>query len=81
VRNLADEQTSVARAILQQLDHIPTVLILSQDSFYRRHTPEEIKLAFDNDLDLGEYEADSIWAQKADRQITLIQLTLLYLQR
>jgi len=50
---LANEQTSVARAILQQLDHIPTVLILSQDSFYRRHTPEEIKLAFDNDLDLG----------------------------
>jgi hypothetical protein len=54
VWGLADEQTSVARAILQQLDHIPTVLILSQDSFYRRHTPEEIKLAFDNDLDLGE---------------------------
>jgi uridine kinase len=43
----------VARAILSALDHIPTVLILSQDSFYRRHTPEEIKLAFDNDLDLG----------------------------
>jgi uridine kinase len=64
VRDLADEQTSVARAILQQLDHIPTVLILSQDSFYRRHTPEEIKLAFDNDLDLGESLANSIWAQK-----------------
>jgi uncharacterized membrane protein len=71
----------VARAILQQLDHIPTVLILSQDSFYRRHTPEEIKLAFDNDLDLGKYEADSNWAQKADRQITLIQSILLFLQR
>ena len=59
MRDVADEQTSVARAILQQLDHIPTVLILSQDSFYRRHTPEEIKLAFDNDLDLGEYSANS----------------------
>lgn len=47
------EQTSVARAILSALDHIPTVLILSQDAFYRKHTPEEIKLAFQNDLDLG----------------------------
>lgn len=46
-------QTSVARAILSALDHIPTVLILSQDAFYRKHTPEEIKLAFANDLDLG----------------------------
>lgn len=46
-------QTSVARAILAALDHIPTVLILSQDAFYRKHTPEEIKLAFANDLDLG----------------------------
>jgi uridine kinase len=64
VRDLADEQTSVARAILQQLDHIPTVLILSQDSFYRRHTPEEIKLAFDNDLDLGELLARSSGDQK-----------------
>lgn len=53
-------QTSVARAILSALDHIPTVLILSQDAFYRKHTPEEIKLAFASDLDLGQstvYEA------------------------
>lgn len=46
-------QTSVARAILSALDHIPTVLILSQDAFYRKHNEEEIKLAFQNDLDLG----------------------------
>ena len=58
----------MARAILQQLDHIPTVLILSQDSFYRRHTPEEIKLAFDNDLDLGKYAADSTWSKKLMRR-------------
>jgi hypothetical protein len=36
------------------LDHIPTVLILSQDAFYRWHNDEEIKRAFSNDLDLGE---------------------------
>jgi hypothetical protein len=36
------------------LDHIPTVLILSQDAFYRWHNDEEIKRAFSSDLDLGE---------------------------
>jgi uridine kinase len=49
-------QTSVAQAIIKALNHIPTVLILSQDSFYRAHTPEEVELAFNNDLDLGERE-------------------------
>lgn len=46
-------QTSVARAILSALNYIPTVLILSQDSFYNAHSPEEVELAFKNDLDLG----------------------------
>lgn len=33
------------------LDHVPNVLILSQDSFYRYHEQEEIDLAFANELD------------------------------
>ena len=49
----ANAQTSVARAILSALDYIPTVLILSQDAFYNYHSPEELELAFKNDLDLG----------------------------
>ncbi|WVN86166.1 uridine kinase [Cryptococcus depauperatus CBS 7841] len=48
----ASGKTSVARAILSALDWIPTVLILSQDSFYKAHTEEEIKLAFQNNFDL-----------------------------
>ena len=47
-------QTSVARAILSALNYVPTVLILSQDSFYNQHTPEEVESAFKNELDLGE---------------------------
>ncbi|TXT09214.1 hypothetical protein VHUM_02688 [Vanrija humicola] len=45
-------KTSVARAILQGLDHIPSVMILSQDSFYKYHTEEEIRLAFASELDV-----------------------------
>ncbi|WWD19289.1 uridine kinase [Kwoniella shandongensis] len=48
----ASGKTSVARAILSALNYVPTVLILSQDSFYNAHTDEEIELAFNNDLDL-----------------------------
>lgn len=29
------------------------MLILSQDAFYKYHTPEEIEQAFNNDLDFG----------------------------
>ncbi|ORY29672.1 uridine kinase family-domain-containing protein [Naematelia encephala] len=53
----ASGKTYVARAILSALDYIPTVLILSQDSFYKKHTPEEIVSAFDNDLDLDHPDA------------------------
>lgn len=28
-------------------------MILSQDSFYKYHTPEEIRLAFASELDVG----------------------------
>ena len=50
----ASGKTSVARAILSALGYVPTVLILSQDAFYRAHTPEEVEKAFNNDLDVGE---------------------------
>ncbi|KAL6307459.1 armadillo/beta-catenin/plakoglobin [Sparassis latifolia] len=42
---IREDQTHVARRIVQSLGSIPTVIILSQDSFYRRHTPEELALA------------------------------------
>ena len=44
----------MARSILSALNYIPTVLILSQDAFYNEHTPEELELAFRNELDVGE---------------------------
>lgn len=44
----------MARAICKGLNNIPTVLILSQDAFYKQHSPEEIKQAFNNDFDFGE---------------------------
>lgn len=53
----ASGKTSVAQSILEQLEHIPTVLILSQDSFYRKHTQEEIDLAFNSELDLDHPDA------------------------
>ena len=53
----ASGKTSVARAILSALGYIPTVLILSQDAFYRAHSAEELELAFKSDLDLGEFQA------------------------
>ncbi|ODN85473.1 uridine kinase [Cryptococcus wingfieldii CBS 7118] len=53
----ASGKTSVARAILSALDYIPTVLILSQDAFYYAHTPEQLELAFNNDLDLDHPDA------------------------
>ncbi|KAJ9121749.1 hypothetical protein QFC22_002370 [Naganishia vaughanmartiniae] len=53
----ASGKTSVAEAILKSLNNIPTVLVLSQDSFYRKHNEQEIKLAFQNDLDLDHPDA------------------------
>ncbi|KAJ7494764.1 armadillo/beta-catenin/plakoglobin [Mycena galericulata] len=38
-------KTHVARQIVRSLGSIPSVVILSQDSFYKRHTPEELTLA------------------------------------
>ncbi|KAI0833343.1 armadillo/beta-catenin/plakoglobin [Trametes gibbosa] len=47
----ASGKTHVARRIVQALGSIPTVVILSQDSFYRRHSPEDLELAFANRYD------------------------------
>ncbi|THH20741.1 hypothetical protein EW146_g696 [Bondarzewia mesenterica] len=44
-------KTHVARQIVRSLGSIPTVIIMSQDSFYKPHTPEEIKLAFASRFD------------------------------
>lgn len=38
-------KTHVARQIVRALGSIPSVVILSQDSFYKHHTPEELALA------------------------------------
>ncbi|KZW02743.1 uridine kinase [Exidia glandulosa HHB12029] len=44
-------KTTVARAIVEAMGSIPTVVIVSQDSFYKPHGPEELKLAFENKYD------------------------------
>jgi len=53
----ASGKTHVARRIVQSLGSIPTVIILSQDSFYKRHTPEEIELAFASRFDFDHPDA------------------------
>ncbi|KAK0480033.1 armadillo/beta-catenin/plakoglobin [Armillaria novae-zelandiae] len=41
----ASGKTHVARQIVRTLGNIPSIVIVSQDSFYKRHTPEELALA------------------------------------
>ncbi|KAI0710271.1 armadillo/beta-catenin/plakoglobin [Earliella scabrosa] len=53
----ASGKTHVARRIVQALGSIPTVVILSQDSFYRRHSPEDLALAFANRYDFDHPDA------------------------
>ncbi|OCH86072.1 armadillo/beta-catenin/plakoglobin [Obba rivulosa] len=53
----ASGKTHVARRIVQSLGSIPTVIILSQDSFYKRHTPEEIELAHASRFDFDHPDA------------------------
>ncbi|KZT29873.1 armadillo/beta-catenin/plakoglobin [Neolentinus lepideus HHB14362 ss-1] len=53
----ASGKTHVARQIVQSLGSIPTVVILSQDSFYKRHTPEEVALAMENKMDFDHPDA------------------------
>jgi uridine kinase len=45
-------KTHVARQIVRSLGSIPTVVIMSQDSFYMKLTPEKVALAFASRLDL-----------------------------
>ncbi|KAK7691089.1 hypothetical protein QCA50_006192 [Cerrena zonata] len=47
----ASGKTHVARQIVEKLGSIPTIIILSQDSFYKKHSPEEVKLAHANLID------------------------------
>ncbi|KAL0580943.1 Uridine kinase [Marasmius crinis-equi] len=47
----ASGKTHVARQIVKSLGNIPSVIILSQDSFYKKHSPEELKLAHANMFD------------------------------
>ncbi|KAI0264485.1 armadillo/beta-catenin/plakoglobin [Gloeopeniophorella convolvens] len=44
-------KTHVARQIVRALGSIPTVVIMSQDSFYKQHTPEQVALAFASRFD------------------------------
>ncbi|KAI6125082.1 armadillo beta-catenin plakoglobin [Pisolithus croceorrhizus] len=65
----ASGKTYVARQIVKSLGSTPTVLIMSQDSFYKRHTEEEIALAHANHFDFdhpGAIDMDMFAACLAD---------------
>lgn len=47
----ASGKTHVAHEIVRQLAAIPSVVIMSQDSFYKWNDPEQIALAFANEKD------------------------------
>ncbi|CCA69349.1 related to uridine kinase [Serendipita indica DSM 11827] len=47
----ASGKTHVAHEIVRQLGAIPSVVIMSQDSFYKWNSPEQIALAFANEKD------------------------------
>ncbi|KAJ1307658.1 hypothetical protein OPQ81_001751 [Rhizoctonia solani] len=53
----ASGKTHVAQEIVRSLDSIPSVIIMSQDSFYKEHTPEELELAFANQYDFDHPDA------------------------
>ncbi|KAF8134911.1 armadillo beta-catenin plakoglobin [Boletus edulis] len=53
----ASGKTHVARQIVKSLGSVPTVVILSQDSFYKYHTEEEIALAHANRFDFDHPDA------------------------
>jgi len=50
-------KTHVAREIIRNLGSVPTVMILSQDSFYKFHNEEELALAHANLLDFDHPDA------------------------
>ncbi|KAF8558142.1 armadillo beta-catenin plakoglobin [Imleria badia] len=53
----ASGKTHVARQIVKSLGSVPTIVILSQDSFYKYHTEEEIALAHANRFDFDHPDA------------------------
>lgn len=53
----ASGKTHVARQIVRSLGSVPTVVILSQDSFYKRHNAEEVALAHANRFDFDHPDA------------------------
>ncbi|KAF8523255.1 armadillo beta-catenin plakoglobin [Gautieria morchelliformis] len=50
-------QTYVAQQIVRSLGSIPTVIILSQDSFYKSHSSEDLERAFANQYDFDHPDA------------------------
>ncbi|KAI0734182.1 armadillo/beta-catenin/plakoglobin [Fomitopsis betulina] len=53
----ASGKTHVARRIVQALGSIPTVVIMSQDSFYKKHTEEQVRLANQSRFDFDHPDA------------------------
>ncbi|KAG9315184.1 uridine kinase family-domain-containing protein [Chiua virens] len=53
----ASGKTHVARQVVKSLGSVPTIVILSQDSFYKHHTDEEITLAHTNRFDFDHPDA------------------------
>ncbi|KAH7909494.1 armadillo beta-catenin plakoglobin [Hygrophoropsis aurantiaca] len=53
----ASGKTHVAQQIVRSLGSVPTVVIMSQDSFYKYHTPEEVALAHANRMDFDHPDA------------------------
>ena len=47
----ASGKTSIAKEVIRLLPNIPWVAIVSQDAFYRPLTPEQIKMAFNQNFD------------------------------
>lgn len=47
----ASGKTSIAKEVIRLLPNIPWVAIVSQDAFYRPLTPEQTKLAFNQNFD------------------------------
>lgn len=53
----ASGKTSVAREILKKLPNVPWVAIVSQDAYYKSLSPEESKLAFQEQYDFDHPDA------------------------
>ncbi|KAG9047342.1 Uridine kinase [Tulasnella sp. UAMH 9824] len=64
----ASGKTYVAEQILRKMEHLPSVVIMSQDSFYNWLTPEQSKVAFENKYDFDHPNAIDLqlFAEAAD---------------